>query len=99
MQHSRVCIFWLTRCLIRPSGERSHGMSLALMTLGSVAYCSRNFSDSTIASARKLLVLAPDSAAGLSSNSGIFGLRALDFGRRMEFRHAGRKLVGRPLHH
>src|SRR5579862_1262215 len=68
MQHSRVCISLLTRCLIRPSGERSHGMSLALMTFGNVAYSARNFSDSTIASARKLLEAAPDRAACLSSN-------------------------------
>src|ERR1700751_4900773 len=68
MQHSRVCIFLLTRCLIRPSGERSHGIYLALMTFGSGEYWVRNCAASAIASSRKLLVLEPDSPARLSSN-------------------------------
>src|SRR5580698_6126858 len=96
MQHSRVCIFLLTRCLIRPSGERSHGMSLALMTFGRVAYSARNCSDSAIASFRKALVLEPDSAAGLSSN---VVMARSKVGGRMKFFDTRRQLVGRPFHH
>src|SRR5215472_8554859 len=97
MQHSRVCIFLWTRCLIRPSGERSHGMSSALITFGRVAYSARNFCEASRSSARKVLVAEPDSAACLSSN-GIFSLRS-DVGRRFEILMAGRQLVGRPFHH
>src|SRR5690349_20442432 len=68
MQHSRVCIFLCTRCLIRPSGERSHGISSALITFGRVAYSARNFSEATRSSARTLALAEPDSAACLSSN-------------------------------
>src|SRR6516164_10652472 len=97
MQHSRVCIFLCTRCLINPSGERSQGMSSALITFGRVAYSARNFSDATRSSARKVLVAEPDSAACLSSN-GILSLR-LDIRWRFEILMAGRQLVGRPFHH
>src|ERR1700744_3081725 len=96
MQDSRVCIFLLTRCLIRPSGERSHGISLALMTFGRVAYWARNSADSAIASSRKLLVLAPDSAARLSSND---VMAPSQIRWRMKFVDARRQLVGRPFHH
>src|SRR5436190_10325331 len=97
MQHSRVCIFLCTRCLISPSGERSHGMSAALMTFGRVAYSARNCSEATRSSARNEQPAEPDSAAGLSWN-GIFLLRS-DIGRRFEILMAGRQRVGRPLDH
>src|SRR5215470_1955280 len=98
MQHSRVCIFLWTRCLINPSGERSHGMSSALITFGRVAYSARNFSEATRSSARKVEVAEPDSAACLSLNGILFSLRS-DIRRRFEILMAGRQLVGRPFHH
>src|SRR6266566_1196315 len=98
MQHSRVCIFLCTRCLISPSGERSHGMSSALITFGRVAYSARNCSEATRSSARKVLVAEPDSAACLSWN-GISPCLRSDVGRRFEILMAGRQLVGRPFDH
>src|SRR5579862_5975658 len=102
MQHSRVCIFLCTRCLISPSGERSHGMSSALITFGRVAYSARNCSEATRSSARKLAVAEPDSAACLSSNGILLSPLCLlrsDVGRRLEILVTGRQLVGRPLDH
>src|SRR5215475_1415865 len=55
------------RCLISPSGERSHGISSAGMTFGRDAYSLRNSSDLTISSARQLQVLVPERACCLSS--------------------------------
>src|SRR3974390_3876699 len=97
MQHSRVCIFLCTRCLINPSGDRSHGISSALITFGRVAYSARNFSEAARSSARKVLVAEPDNAACLSSK-GISFLRS-DVRRRFEIFVARRQLVGWPFHH
>src|SRR5215472_10739327 len=55
------------RCLISPSGERSHGMSSALITFGRVAYSLRKSAERWISSARQLQVLVPDRACCLSS--------------------------------
>src|SRR5215510_6214953 len=59
------------RCLISPSGERSHGISSAGMTFGRFAYSLRNSSDLTISSARQLHVLVPERACCLSSIAAI----------------------------
>src|SRR2546423_10312220 len=60
------------RCLIGPSGERSHGISSAGMTFGRVAYSLRNSSDLMISSARQLQVLVPERACCLSSIAAIY---------------------------
>src|SRR5258708_20571718 len=50
-----------------PSGERSHGMSSALTTLGNVSYILRNSCDAAMPSMRRLGVLLPTWAKSRSS--------------------------------
>src|SRR5215469_17225572 len=84
------------RCLISPSGERSQGMSSALMTFGRAAYSLRNSADRWISSARQLHVWVPERACCLSSMALIGALSQIG-GRRIGL-VVGRAL-GRPFHH
>src|SRR6516164_6427779 len=94
-QHSRVFRRWCTRCLIKPSAERSHGMSSALTTLGRVSYCLRKFCEAATSSAWKVQLAEPDSAGPLSSK-GIFTLS--NVGRWFVGVLARRQFVRRPFH-
>src|SRR5258708_2984163 len=92
------------RCLINPSGERSHAMSSAGTTFGRVAYSLRNACERAISSARQLQVLSPERANFLSSIALMrCGSKALSFYlSEVVRRRVGSKLrveVRRPFHH
>src|SRR5215475_14930539 len=63
-----------------PSGERSHGMSSALTTFGSVSYILRNSCDAAMSSMRRLKVLLPTWAKSRSSRILLTRLLRIDFG-------------------
>src|SRR5215470_11132016 len=86
-----------TMCLIRPSTERSNGISSALTTLRRVSYCWRNACEAATSSARKLQLLLPVWAGLFSSNSVVMHSSPSDVGRRPIILLAFRRLVGRPL--
>src|SRR5262245_47433144 len=89
---------WI-RCLISPSGERSHGISSAGMTFGRVAYSLRNSSDLTISSARQLQTLLPERACCLSSIAAICASPYVSKVLGGLVRPERRIEIGRPLHH
>src|SRR5215813_6594486 len=86
-----------TMCLIRPSAERSNGISSALTTLRRVSYCWRNACEAATSSARKLQVLVPEWAGPFSWNSVLMRSSASDVGRRPIVLLAFRRVVGRPF--
>src|SRR5262249_32117866 len=91
---------WWTRCLIRPSGERSNGISSALTTLGRVSYSLRNASEAATSSARKLQVLSPTWAKSRSSRFFVIAIppTGSKVFRRAEAFRAGRQFVRRIGH-
>src|SRR5262245_24609300 len=86
-----------TMCLIRPSTERSNGISSALTTLRRVSYWRRNACEAATSSARYVQVLAPEWAGPFSSKTVLMRSSASDVGRRAKVFLALWRLVGRPL--
>src|SRR5215467_9403214 len=81
---------------ISPSGERSHGMSSALTTLGSASYILRNSCEAAMSSMRRVAVFLPTWAKSRSSR--ILLMLVSQVLRRAEILVAGRCFVGRVGH-